>query len=118
MIYNSFLLDFLQRNIVVSTVIIAVLLVRLVLRKCPRKYSYYLWAVVGFRMMFDFKLSSVVSLFNVFKLFSNDTKADSTPVVENIVRPTIQNVAGITIKNNQNIPQQVVAINNNDVLEY
>ena len=46
-------LAFLQRNGMVVVVILAVLAVRALLRKCPKKYSYALWAIVGIRMLFD-----------------------------------------------------------------
>ena len=43
-------LAFLQRNGMVAVVILAVFAVRALLRKCPKKYSYALWAIVGIRM--------------------------------------------------------------------
>ena len=46
-------LAFLQRNGMVAVVILAVLAVRALLRKCPKNYSYALWAIVGIRMLFD-----------------------------------------------------------------
>ena len=46
-------LAFLQRNGMVAVVILAVFAVRALLRKCPKKYSYALWAIVGIRMLFD-----------------------------------------------------------------
>lgn len=42
----------------------AVLLARLCLRRAPRKYSYALWAVVGFRLLCPASLPSPLSLFN------------------------------------------------------
>ena len=39
-------LAFLQRNGMVAVVILAVFAVRALLRKCPKKYSYALWAIV------------------------------------------------------------------------
>ncbi|MBQ8934959.1 MAG: hypothetical protein IJ049_00950 [Oscillospiraceae bacterium] len=40
----------LQMSSTASWVILAVLLARLALRKAPKKYSYWLWSVVGFRL--------------------------------------------------------------------
>ncbi len=37
-------------SIAASWVIAAILLVRLILRRAPKKYSYVLWAAVGFRL--------------------------------------------------------------------
>lgn len=61
-------LAFLQRNGMVAVVILAVLAVRTLLRKCPKKYSYALWAIVGIRMLFDLPIASGWSLFNLFRL--------------------------------------------------
>lgn len=47
-----------------SIVILAVLLMRLLLRKAPKKYSYGLWAVVGFRLCCPVSISSALSLLN------------------------------------------------------
>lgn len=45
-------------------VMAAVLLARLCLRRAPKKYSYALWAVVGFRLLCPMSLPSPISLFN------------------------------------------------------
>ena len=47
----EFYMLFLQRNGILTLVILAVLLVRLLLRRLPKKYSYLLWSVVGIRML-------------------------------------------------------------------
>ncbi len=56
-------------SISASAVILAVLLARFALQKAPKKYSYLLWAVVGFRLAVPFSLKSALSVFNL-KLFS------------------------------------------------
>lgn len=71
-------LTFLQRNGMVAIVILAVLFARLLLRKCPRKYSYWLWAVVGIRMVFDLPFASRFSLFNLFRLSGKSTGTAGT----------------------------------------
>ena len=45
--------------------IIAVLLIRVIFRKAPRKYLYTLWLVVAFRLICPVSLSTDFSLFNV-----------------------------------------------------
>lgn len=47
-----------------SLVILAVLLVRLLLKKAPKIYAYALWAVVLFRLLCPVSLSAPVSLLN------------------------------------------------------
>ena len=71
-------LAFLQRNGMVAMVILAVFAVRLLLRKYPKKYSYWLWAIIGIRMLFDLPVASRFSLFNLFQPFENSTKTIHT----------------------------------------
>jgi beta-lactamase regulating signal transducer with metallopeptidase domain len=61
-------LAFLQRNMMVSVVILVVLVVRFLLRHYPKKYSYWLWAIVGIRMVFQLPITSYFSLFNLIQL--------------------------------------------------
>lgn len=57
-------LKVLNMSATASVVILAVLLMRLLLRKAPKKYSYWLWAVVGFRLCCPVSISSALSLLN------------------------------------------------------
>ena len=57
-------LQILNMSITGSYVILAVMAVRLLLRKAPRKYSYALWAAVLFRLVCPVSIQSVVSAFN------------------------------------------------------
>ena len=57
-------LKVLNMSATASIVILAVLLIRLLLRKAPKKYSYGLWAVVGFRLCCPVSISSALSLLN------------------------------------------------------
>lgn len=105
MTMTHFFLSFLQRNIVVTVVILTILMVRLFIRKCPKKYSYMLWSVLGIRMMFDLHVSSAFSLFNLFKLFHMDNNMrENLPVINQMVRPAINAVARnqtVTVNENQ-----------------
>lgn len=65
-------LEFLRRNAMVSVVILAVMLARLLLKKLPKKYAYALWGVVGLRMIFRFDIPSLFSIFNIFVHAGND----------------------------------------------
>ena len=57
---------FLQRNGILTLVILAVLLVRLLLRILPKKYSYLLWSVVGIRMLFQIQFPARFSLLSLW----------------------------------------------------
>ena len=53
-----------------SLVILAVLLARALLARAPRKFSYLLWAVVGFRLCCPVSFQSVFSLFRLVPVSS------------------------------------------------
>ncbi|MCI5752117.1 MAG: M56 family metallopeptidase [Oscillospiraceae bacterium] len=42
-----------------------IMLLRLAVKKLPKKYSYALWAILGIRLLCPFSFSSAVSIFNV-----------------------------------------------------
>lgn len=48
-----------------SVVIVAVLLIRMLLKKAPKIYSYALWGIVLFRLLCPFSFSSNYSFFNL-----------------------------------------------------
>lgn len=62
----EFYILFLQRNGILTLVILAVLLVRLLLRRLPKKYSYLLWSVVGIRMLLKLQLPSRFGLLSLW----------------------------------------------------
>lgn len=62
----EFYMLFLQRNGILTLVILAVLLVRLLLRRLPKKYSYLLWSVVGIRMLLKLQLPSRFGLLSLW----------------------------------------------------
>lgn len=55
----------LNMSITASYVILAVLLVRFFLKGLPKKYSYLLWSVVGFRLVCPVSFKSIFSLFSL-----------------------------------------------------
>lgn len=55
----------LSMSLSASFVIAAVLLLRLLLRKAPKKYSYFLWLLVFFRLLCPFSIESAFSLIPV-----------------------------------------------------
>ena len=58
-LFNSVL----NMSITGSVVIAAVVIVRLILRKLPKKYAYMLWSVVGFRLCIPFSFKAFISIF-------------------------------------------------------
>ena len=71
--------DFILRLIDLSKtgilIILGILIIRFFLKKAPKKYSYFLWIVVAFRLLCPFSIESNFSVFNVEKVI--------TPMVKN-----------------------------------
>jgi len=58
-------LELLNRSITACYVILVVIVIRLLLRKAPRIFSYLLWTAVLFRLVFPFSFESVFSLVRI-----------------------------------------------------
>ena len=54
----------LNMSITGSVVILVVILMRFLLARAPKKYSYILWSIVGFRLLCPFSFKSIISIFN------------------------------------------------------
>lgn len=84
----SVFISILNMSITGSYVILAVMLIRLMLKRAPRKYSYLLWSVVGFRLCCPVSFESVFSLFRLrpFDMTAAQKPADHvlTYIPENI----------------------------------
>lgn len=72
MLTDAFL-NAVNMSVTASYVIVAVIIVRFLLKKVPKKYSYFLWSAVGFRLIFPFSFDSVFSLFS-FDLLNVSSK--------------------------------------------
>lgn len=59
------LIRVLNMSLTASYCIVAVLVMRLLLRRAPKKYAYLLWLVVAFRLCCPVSVSSPVSLFDL-----------------------------------------------------
>ena len=64
-----------------AVVIAVVLLIRLCLRKAPRKYSYALWSVAAFRLVCPVSFQAFFSLFRLTKQLEEIPAVQPTPVV-------------------------------------
>lgn len=57
-------------SLTASAVVCLVILARYGMRRLPRCFSYYLWAIVGFRLICPYSLPSIFSMFNL-SIFQN-----------------------------------------------
>lgn len=65
MALEKIFLEILNMSITAGFVILAVLAVRLFIRRLPKIYSYILWTIVGFRLLCPVSFSSAFSFFNL-----------------------------------------------------
>lgn len=61
-------ITFLNLSLTGSYIIVAITFFRLLLKKAPKNFSYYLWAIAGIRLLCKFSFSSVFSIFNLFSV--------------------------------------------------
>ena len=68
----------LNMSITSSIIIALVIIIRLFFKNLPKKYSYILWSVVGFRLCVPYSFKSIISLFNIGSVInSNPIKTDN-----------------------------------------
>ncbi|HHX61361.1 MAG TPA: peptidase M56, partial [Epulopiscium sp.] len=70
---DQLFLKIMNMSLTTSYVILLVILIRLLLRKVPKIYSYSLWIIVLFRLLVPFSFSSV---FSMIPMASNPIPAD------------------------------------------
>lgn len=75
-----------QASITAGIAAAAVMLIRVPLKKAPKRWSYLLWAVVFFRCLCPFSVESAVSVFNAVPeksvIAESDTDSDEVPHTE------------------------------------
>jgi len=81
---ESLFIKILKMSLTGSIVILVVLLIRLLLRRAPRKYSYFLWSVVGFRLACPVSFQSAFSLFRIQPFRSSKVSLDPAEVFTNV----------------------------------
>ncbi|MBP0965370.1 MAG: hypothetical protein J5999_08785 [Oscillospiraceae bacterium] len=77
----------LNMSITASYICIAVMFLRLFMKKLPAKFSYFLWIVPFIRMICPFSVETAFSLFNVIKptaesYISKSVEYDHSPVID------------------------------------
>lgn len=62
---TEFFRTVLNMSITGAYIAAAIIILRIAMKKLPKKYSYLLWAILGIRLLCPFSFSSAVSIFNV-----------------------------------------------------
>ncbi len=81
-----------------SWVVLAVLLLRLLLKKAPKWITVLLWGIVALRLVFPFSFESALSLIHNAEVVTPDIMLDRTPeintgvpIINQVVNPIISN---------------------------
>ncbi len=88
---DSIFIDFLNTSITASYIITAVLLIRAIFRKMPRKFICALWAIAGLRLVLPFSIESAFSLIPSAETVPQDIAMSLTPAIQSGV-PAVNNI--------------------------
>lgn len=83
---SGFLYSLVNMSIAGAFISMVIMLLRVPLKKAPRKYSYMLWSILGIRLLCPFSFSSALSLFNLFRT-ETDGGRMSFEAAQNIAAP-------------------------------
>ncbi len=85
---SGFLYSLVNMSIAGAFISVVIMLLRVPLKKAPRKYSYMLWSILGIRLLCPFSFSSALSLFNLFRT-ETDGGRMSFEAARNIAAPVM-----------------------------
>ena len=74
-------LEIINMSISASYIILAVLLLRLFIKKAPKWISVLLWGIAGIRLILPFSLESILSLIPSAKTISPDIMTEAVPSI-------------------------------------
>lgn len=93
---SEFFLNIVNMSISASWIVLAVLLLRLLLRKAPKWITVLLWGIVAVRLICPFSIESVMSLIPSAETISPEIMMDATPeinsgipILNNTINPVI-----------------------------
>lgn len=93
---TEFFLKIVNMSISASWIVLAVLLLRLLLKKAPKWINVILWGIVGLRLVMPFTLESVFSLIPSAETVNPEIMMDKTPqintgvpIINNAINPVI-----------------------------
>lgn len=88
---DNLFIDFLNTSITASYIIVAVLLVRAIFKKLPKKFICALWAVAGLRLIMPFSIESAFSLIPSAQTVPQDIAMLQTPAIQSGV-PAVNDI--------------------------
>ena len=94
---SEFFLNVVNMSISASWIVLAVLLLRWLLKKAPKWIIVLLWGIVAVRLICPFSIESVMSLIPSAETISPEIMVDNTPVINSGI-PIINNVVNPVIE--------------------
>lgn len=76
----------LRMSLTAGIVILVVILIRFLMRKLPKKFSYMLWAAVGFRLLCPISIESKFSIFNAKPATQATAQIERSEIYTNYIR--------------------------------
>ncbi len=73
-------ITFFNMTLTGSYIILGIILIRFLLQKSPKIFSYCLWSIAGLRLICPFSFSSVLSIFNLFSVPVQNTASGFSTV--------------------------------------
>lgn len=111
---NALFLRILNMSITAGWLVLAIIFVRLVLKKAPKALRVVMWAFVGIRLMFPFSFESVLSLIPSAETIPTDILYTEAPIIQSgisvlneAVNPILTDKLAPTMDTGMN-PAQVV----------
>ncbi len=111
---DTLFLDFLNISITASYIILAVILIRFLFPKIPKKFICFLWAIAGIRLILPFSIESIFSLIPSAEtvppdivMSQNPTIHSGIPMMNSIVNPIISNALAPEVGASVN-PMQII----------
>lgn len=112
---EALFLKFFNMSVTASWIVLAVIILRPLLKKAPKAVTVFLWGLVGIRLIFPISFESVLSLIPSGEILPNDILTTKTPAIDSgisyfnqAVNPVINNSLAPDVENSVN-PMQVVA---------
>lgn len=98
---ENIFLQILNMSLTAAVTVVVVLFIRLFLKKLPKKYSYLLWSVVGFRLLCPVAFNSAFSIFNlkIFERLSVTGGSSNIAVKLSQVNDRVNTVSDMTVNN-------------------
>lgn len=93
---TALFINLLNRSITAGWIVLAVIVLRILLRKMPKRFTCMLWALVGVRLLLPFSIESIFSLIPSAKTLPESFFSDSLEIdsgiapVDRVINPAVK----------------------------